>query len=77
MGQLSNITTRWRHQTVIKEREIKVNNFYQKVVKDFMFYNLMCEMYNWLSDLKYDNTLNNTVSQKWIIEELPIFFSSF
>ena len=33
MGQLSNFTTRWPHQTVIKEREIKVNNFYQKAVK--------------------------------------------
>ena len=33
MGQLSNITTRWCHQTVIKEREIKVNHFYQKAVK--------------------------------------------
>ena len=26
----SNITTRWRHQTVIKKREIKVDNLYQK-----------------------------------------------
>ena len=34
MGQLSNITTRWRHQTVVKEREITVNNFYQKAVKN-------------------------------------------
>ena len=25
--QPSKITTRWRHQTVIKEREIKVDNF--------------------------------------------------
>ena len=33
MGQLSNIITRWRHQTLIKEREIKVYNCYQKAVK--------------------------------------------
>ena len=35
MGQLSNITTRLRHQSVIKEREIKVDYFYQKAVKEF------------------------------------------
>ena len=33
MGQLVNITTRWRHQTVITEQEIKVNNLYQMAVK--------------------------------------------
>ena len=32
-GTKSNITTLWRHQTVVKEREIKVNNFHQKAVK--------------------------------------------
>ena len=35
MGQLSNITTRCRHQTVIKKREIKVDNFLSKGGKDF------------------------------------------
>ena len=32
MGQISNITTLCRHQTVIKEREIKVDNFFQKAI---------------------------------------------
>ena len=36
VGQLINITTLWRHQTVIKEREIKVDNFYQKTVNVMM-----------------------------------------
>ena len=33
MGQLSNIPTRWHYQTVIKERQIKVDSFYEKAVK--------------------------------------------
>ena len=33
MGQLRNIT--YRRQTVIKQREIKVNNFYKKAVNNF------------------------------------------
>ena len=32
MGQKSNITSRWRHKTAIKEQEIRVNGFYQKAV---------------------------------------------
>ena len=30
----SKISTRWRHQTVITARKIKVNNFHQKAVKN-------------------------------------------
>ena len=33
MVQLSNIITRWHHQTVIKEREIRVEIFYHRAVK--------------------------------------------
>ena len=47
MGQLSNITTRW-HQSVIKERTIKVNNYYQKGGK---IYNII--------DNKIDNLIYN------------------
>ena len=32
MGQLSKFTTRLRDQTGIKDREIKVDNIYQKAV---------------------------------------------
>ena len=32
MGQISNITTRWRHKKVIKHREIEVDNSDQKAV---------------------------------------------
>ena len=35
MGQISNITTRCRHQTVIKEQEIKVDNFYQNAANNY------------------------------------------
>ena len=41
LGQLSNITTRWRHQAVIKEREIEVNNFYQNFLSNNDFLQLL------------------------------------
>ena len=34
VGQKSKITPCWLHQTVIKEREIKFDDFNQKAIKD-------------------------------------------